>query len=112
MTNISAPLFTNPSLIQNTTSENLNPLNHAIDQETTQRIENTAKEFEALVLSQLLAPIFATVKQSELTGGGAHTESFQALLTEEYAKSISDRGGLGIADQVKDSMLKLQAALG
>lgn len=73
------------------------------------RIEKTAKEFEALVLAQLLEPIFSSVEQSELTGGGPQSETFKTLLTQEYAKTIAERGGLGIADQVKASLLHLQA---
>lgn len=77
--------------------------------EQTRRVEETAKEFEALVLSQLLAPIFATVEQSALSSGGPQTDAFQTMLQDEYAKSIAARGGLGIADQVKASLIAMQA---
>ena len=77
---------------------------------TKQRIEETAKEFEALVLSQLLAPLFNSVEApSLLGGGGAGEDAYGALLQEEYAKAITDRGGFGIADQIKASLIDLQA---
>ncbi len=76
----------------------------------TARIEKTAKEFEALVLSQLLAPIFAGVEKSNLMGEGQETDAFQTMLQDEYAKSMVARGGFGIADQIKTSLIQLQAA--
>ncbi len=74
-----------------------------------EKIERSAQEFEALVLSQLLAPIFASVEKSELTGGSSKNDAFQSMIQEEYAKSIAARGGIGIADQVKTSLLAIQA---
>lgn len=74
-----------------------------------QRIEETAKEFEALVLAQFLAPLFNSVEAPGLTGGdGPGEDAYGALLQEQYAKAIADRGGFGIADQIKASLIDLQ----
>jgi len=82
---------------------------HTISPDELTRISETAKEFEALVLTQLLAPIFSTVNQSELTGGGHEGETYKSLLQEHYATAIAERGGIGIADQVKASLITLQS---
>jgi len=40
------------------------------NQQATTRINNTAKEFEALVLAQFLAPLFASVESPSLRRPG------------------------------------------
>lgn len=73
--------------------------------------ERKAEEFEALVLSQLLAPMFETVKTQGLFGGdGPEQDAFQSMLHDEYAKALAARGGVGIADEVKDALIRLQSA--
>lgn len=69
-----------------------------------------AEEFEALVLSQLLAPMFDTAKSPSLFGGdGPEQDIFRTMLNDEYARLLAARGGVGIADSVKDALLQLQS---
>lgn len=94
---VPAPLLVQPTLTQ--------PDNAALNQ-----IENTAKEFEALVIAQLLQPLFASVETPGLAGGGPGQDAFETLLQEQYATAISERGGFGIADQVKAALIDLQSS--
>lgn len=73
------------------------------------RIDKAAEEFEALVLAQFLAPLFSSVETPGIAGGGPGDKAFAGLLQEEYAKAIAARGGFGIADQVKASLIALQS---
>ena len=75
----------------------------------TQRAENAAEEFEALVIAQLLAPLFSSVETPEIAGGSSGQNAFGALLQEEYANSMAARGGFGIADQVKAALIDIQS---
>ncbi len=75
-----------------------------------EQIKDTAREFEALVLSQFLAPLFADVDQGGLTGNGPGHGAYQAMMQEHYANAIADRGGFGIADQIQASLIRFQAA--
>ena len=36
----------------------------------------------------------------ESFGGGAGEEAFASLLTDEYARLLAERGGIGLAEQV------------
>lgn len=73
--------------------------------------ERKAQEFEAVFLSQLLKPMFDTVKTSSLFGGdGGEQEIFKTMMTDAYANAIASRGGLGIADAVKSSLIDLQSS--
>lgn len=74
------------------------------------RLARAAQEFEALIIKELLAPLFNSVKTPGLAGGGAGEEAFASLLQDEYAKAIAARGGFGIADQVKAALIDIQAA--
>lgn len=73
-------------------------------------IDRKAQEFEALMLAELLKPMFDTAKAPSLFGGdGAEQSIFGAMLQEKYAEAMAERGGIGIADQVKSALIDLQA---
>lgn len=82
----------------------------SISDEARARIEQTARDFEALTLQHLLAPMFQSVETPAIAGGGQHEETFGTLLQEEYAKAIAAGGGVGIADQIIDAMIALQSS--
>lgn len=75
-----------------------------------QAARRAAEDFEAVFLSQMLAPMFATIKTDALFGGGPAEDIYRSLLVEEYGKAISSAGGVGIADQVQREILALQEA--
>ena len=78
---------------------------------TRARIERTARDFEAMTLQHLLAPLFQSVETPAIAGGGKHEEAFGAMLQEEYAKTIAASGGVGIADRLIEAMLALQTEI-
>lgn len=69
-----------------------------------------AREFEAVFLSQMLAPMFAGIKTDGPFGGGHAEEIFRSMLIEETGKTISRAGGIGIADAVYRQLLIYQEA--
>jgi peptidoglycan hydrolase FlgJ len=71
-------------------------------------IHKSAQEFESMLLGVMLEPMFSGVKADSLFGGGQAEKVYQSLLVQEYAKSISANGGIGIADAVYKEMLKMQ----
>jgi flagellar protein FlgJ len=71
--------------------------------------DRVAREFEAMFLSNMLQPVFAGIKSSKGFFGGGHAEdAFQAMLVDEYGKVMAKAGGVGIAQMVRDQILKLQ----
>jgi Rod binding domain-containing protein len=70
--------------------------------------DKVAREFEAMFLSSMLQPVFAGVKPSKTFGGGHGEETFKAMLVDEYGKVMAKRGGLGIADMVRQQILQTQ----
>lgn len=70
--------------------------------------QKALKEFEALVLTEMLRPLFESVETPGIAGGGPGDAVYGALLQEQYATAIADRGGVGIADSVSRALLQQQ----
>lgn len=69
-----------------------------------------AKDYEAVFISQFLGSMFSGIKTDGITGGGQGEEMFRSLMVDQYAKGIVQRGGFGIAAQMKAELLKHQQA--
>jgi peptidoglycan hydrolase FlgJ len=67
-----------------------------------------AQEFEALFLSEMLAPAFESVDTDGLFGGGESEKIFRSMMVQEYGKAIAQSGGVGIADAVQREILRMQ----
>lgn len=75
------------------------------------RIAKAADEFEAMVLGQMLQPMFDTVDLSRNPlGGGAGEAAWKPMLVNEIAKHMAKHGGLGLAKPVLTQMLRVQEA--
>lgn len=73
-----------------------------------EQARRTAEEFEALFLSQMLAPIFEQLGTDPLFGGGPGEQVYRSMMVQEYGKAIARSGGVGIADAVQREILRLQ----
>jgi flagellar protein FlgJ len=86
------------------------------DKATVSPTERVAKatqagqEFEAMFATQILAPMWEGVEVDENFGGGHGEEVFRSMLLQEYGKTIAASNSLGIAQHVRDEMLKMQEA--
>lgn len=70
-------------------------------------IRQKAEEFEAVFLNVMLASAFEGVgDDDEFSGQGADT--WRSMQVEQFAKAISENGGIGIADQIYTELLQLQ----
>lgn len=75
----------------------------------TEAIDKAAQQFEAVFLTQMMKPMFEGVKPAPMFGGGKGEEVFQGMMLEQYGKIMAERGGIGIADQVRTEMIRMQA---
>ncbi|MEH6725436.1 MAG: rod-binding protein [Hyphomicrobiales bacterium] len=70
-------------------------------------IRQKAEEFEAVFLNVMLASAFEGLgEDDEFSGQGADT--WRSMQVEQFAKAISENGGIGIADQIYTELLQLQ----
>lgn len=72
------------------------------------KLRDTAQDFEAVFLSQMLKPMFEGIETDGMFGGGQGEEMWRSLMVDEYGKSIAKQGGIGIADAVMRTMLEMQ----
>jgi Rod binding domain-containing protein len=74
------------------------------------KAKEQSREFESVFLSTVLAQMFATLEEGSgpLGAQGAGGETWRSFLTDEYAKEITNAGGIGIADSIMRELISLQ----
>ncbi|MGP1256234.1 MAG: rod-binding protein [Kiloniellales bacterium] len=79
----------------------------AAQAERERQAEETGKKFESMFLAQMLAPMFDGLGEDSPFGGQT-AKAYRSVMLQEYGEAMSAAGGIGIADQVKAEILKLQ----
>ena len=70
-----------------------------------------ATDFEGVFLNTLMKEMFASVKSTGEDGGGSFGEdTWRSMQSEQFANSMAQQGGIGLADQLMPSLLALQEA--
>jgi Rod binding domain-containing protein len=72
------------------------------------KVEEAAKEFEAVFVAEMMKPMFEGIATDGAFGGGKGEEVFRGMLIQEYGKILSQTGNIGIADSVKEEMIRMQ----
>ena len=71
-------------------------------------IDAVSQDFEAVFLSQMLSSMFSGEEFTSFFGGGTSGDIYKSFMMNEYGKVLAQSGGIGIASQVKQELLKLQ----
>ena len=79
-------------------------------QDAKSAMRETAQQFEALFLQQMMKSMRATIDKSELSES-SHVETFENMFDKEVALKMAKRGGTGLADMLVKSMETQQAQL-
>jgi len=69
-----------------------------------------AQDFEAMFLNSMFEQMMTGLDGEGPFGGSPGVGVWRSFLTNEFAKSIAQKGGIGIADQVYSSLIAEQAA--
>jgi len=67
-----------------------------------------AEDFESVYLSTVFETMFASIPTDGPYGGGKAEATWRSFLTNEYAKEVSAKGGIGIAASVRTELIGLQ----
>jgi peptidoglycan hydrolase FlgJ len=68
-----------------------------------------AQNFESIFVKNLLSQAFSGVKGTGPMGTeGTGTETWRDLLVNEYAKSTTKAGGIGVSNSVYSELMKVQ----
>ncbi|PHR60891.1 MAG: chemotactic signal-response protein chel [Robiginitomaculum sp.] len=101
------PLLSSAFLTQQLASAESGPNVKSV--RTEAEAERVAEEFESFFLSQMVASMFSGLQGADgQFGGGAGEKAFSGLLHEEYAKVFAAQGGIGLADNLKAEILRMQ----
>lgn len=82
-----------------------------LSQPEIDKIDQTAEEFEAMFLTNMLEQMFSNVELEKPFGGGNSEGIYRSMLIGKYAENMASSGGIGIASQLKDSMHKMQLGI-
>ncbi len=91
-----------------TTVLGLGPQAPAAKQSAEVRARDAALQFETMFITQMLEQMTNGLKADSNFGGGPAESIHRSMLNEEYAKQITKRGGIGVADAVYREMLRMQ----
>jgi peptidoglycan hydrolase FlgJ len=67
-----------------------------------------AQQFEAMFLNTMFQQMYTGVDGEGPFGGSGALKIWRSMLTDQYARSFAKNGGIGIASQVYDTLLKQQ----
>lgn len=89
-------------------AEGAKPAAYNANAMSLKRMKETAEDFEAVFLSEMLRPMFANIEAEAPFGGGAGEKIYRDMQVDEYGKAIAKAGGIGLADSILREMIKMQ----
>lgn len=72
--------------------------------------DKVAREFEAMIVGQMMESMFAGIDTGGAFGGGAGEKPWRSFMIQEYGKAIAESGTLGIGRLVREEVARLYAA--
>jgi flagellar protein FlgJ len=76
-----------------------------------QKLLKQAKDYEGVFLNTLTKEMFSSIKTDDKNfGGGFGEETWRGMQAEQMANIISSQGGIGLADQLMPTLLRMQEA--
>ncbi len=82
------------------------PLKGTVNEQARQQ----AEELEAVFLNTLVKEMLSSVNTESEFGGGYAEETWRSMQSEQFAAAMARSGGIGIADQIMSSLLRIQEA--
>lgn len=72
--------------------------------------DKVAKDFEAMIVGQMMESMFAGLDSGKTFGGGGPSEKpWRSFMLQEYGKVIAESGTLGIGRMVREEVARLYA---
>ena len=89
--------------IQRHQSENAITRGKRTPEQETARLREVAKEFEGIMMEQMVREMRKAVPKSELLGRETGQELFNEMLDGEFVKLMVERGGIGLARFIENA---------
>ena len=94
--------------LSNTNSSKLKNFSNISNARDEKAIKQTAQDFEAFFISQMMEQMFQGISTEGMFGGGHAEKIYRSMMINEYGKNIAKSGGIGIADHVVRFMIETQ----
>jgi Rod binding protein. len=78
-------------------------------QKTADPSQRVARDFEAMMVGQMLDSMFKGLDAGGAFGGGQGERTWRSFMLQEYGKAIADSGTLGIGRMVQADVARLYA---
>jgi flagellar protein FlgJ len=76
-----------------------------------ERLHKQAVELEGVFLNTLMKEMFSSIDTSEESfGGGFAEETWRGMQAEQFANTLAEKGGIGLADNLMSDLLRMQEA--
>ena len=72
------------------------------------KAKSASENFEAMFLNSMFQQMFTGVDGDGPMGGSGPLKIWRSFMTDQYAKTFAKNGGIGIASQVYNELLKQQ----
>jgi Rod binding domain-containing protein len=79
---------------------------------TERKMDEAAREFESVFLSQMFETVWQTVPTDGAMGGGMGESIFRSMMVQDIGKQFAQQGGIGLAPFIKAELLKIQEGKG
>ena len=87
----------------------IQPSASTLPPDQTAKLWQSARDFEAMAIGQLLQPMFDTVDvKNAAFGGGTAEEEWRPMLVDAIGKQMAAHGGIGLAVPVFNALLRAQ----
>jgi Rod binding domain-containing protein len=67
-------------------------------------VATKAKEFESVLIGQMVQLMFQGVREGGPFGGGQVEAQWKDMLAQEYGKAIANAGGIGLAARIEQEI--------
>ena len=75
------------------------------------RLHQQAKDLEGVFINTLMKEMFSSIKTDDQNfGGGFAEETWRGMQAEQFAGAMAEQGGIGLADQLMPTLLRMQEA--
>lgn len=72
------------------------------------QVKETARQFEAFFIHQMLEHMSEGIESPEVYGGGSAENIFRSMLNEKIADEVSHNSNLGIAETIEKQIQRYQ----
>lgn len=105
ITNSLFPAYSGDNITLNVESASPKPTSKTVANDPV-AAKKVAREFESLFIGMMLKSMRETVGQDKMTNGGHGEDVYRSMLDQEYARAVTEHGGIGLTAMLERQLNK------